>query len=49
MKVIPQHKVIGPYDYDRIIHNIEKTYAKRQDIGRTNGKKPLVKKNCVIH
>ena len=24
MKVIPQYKVIGPYNYDRIIHNIEK-------------------------
>ena len=22
MKVIPQYKVIGPYNYDRIIHNI---------------------------
>ena len=22
MKVIPQHRVIGPYNYDRIIHNI---------------------------
>ena len=24
MKFIPQYKVIGPYDYDNIIHNIEK-------------------------
>ena len=24
MKVIPQHKVIGPYNYDMIIHNIKK-------------------------
>ena len=24
MKVIPQYKVIGPYNYDRIIQNIEK-------------------------
>ena len=24
MKVITQYKVIGPYNYDRIIHNIEK-------------------------
>ena len=24
MKIIPQHKAIGPYNYDRIIHNIEK-------------------------
>ena len=29
MKVIPQYKVIGPYNYDRIIHNIEKNYAQR--------------------
>ena len=33
MNVIPQYKVIGPYNYDRIIHNIKK-YAKRQDIGQ---------------
>ena len=37
MKVIPQYKVIGPSNNDRIIHNIEKIYAKRQDIGQTNG------------
>ena len=24
MKLIPQYKVIGPYNYDRIIHNIKK-------------------------
>ena len=24
MKVIPQYKVIGPYNYDMIIYNIEK-------------------------
>ena len=24
MKFIPQYKVIAPYNYDRIIHNIEK-------------------------
>ena len=33
MKVIPQYKVIISYNYDRIIRNVEKTYAKRQDIG----------------
>ena len=44
MKVIPQYKVIGPYNYDRIIHNIEKNNAKRQDIGQTNRKMHLVKK-----
>ena len=42
MKVIPQYKVICPYKYDRIAHNIEKNYAKRQDIGQTNGKMHLV-------
>ena len=24
MNIIPQYKVIGPYHYDRIIHNIKK-------------------------
>ena len=42
MKVIPQNKVISPYNYYRNIHNIEKNYAKRQDIGQTNGKMHLV-------
>ena len=37
MKVIPQYKVIGPYNYDRNIHNIEKIYAQRQATGQTNG------------
>ena len=41
MKVIPQYKVIGPYNYDRIIRNIEKNDDKRQDIGHTNGKMHL--------
>ena len=27
MTVIPQYKVIGPYNYDRIIHNIKKKFA----------------------
>ena len=46
MNFNPQYEVIGPYnyDYDRIIHNIEKIYAKRQDIGQTNGKTHLVYK-----
>ena len=50
MKVILQYKVIGPYNYDRIIHNIENNYAKRQDIGQTNGKIYLILtvKICVI-
>ena len=30
MKVIRQYKIIGPYNYDWIIRNIEKNYAKRQ-------------------
>ena len=44
MKFIPQYKVIGPYSYDRIMHNIEKNYAKRQGIGQTNGMMHLVQK-----
>ena len=50
MNVIPQYKVIGPYNYDRIIHNIKKIYAKRKDIGQTSGKKHLILmiKMCVI-
>ena len=39
---MPQYKVIGPYNYDRIIHYIEKHYAKRQEIGPTNGNMHLV-------
>ena len=42
MKLIPQYKLIGPYNHDIIIHNLEKIYAKRQDIGQTNGKMHLV-------
>ena len=42
MNFNPQYKVNGPYNYDRIIHNIEKIYAKRQDIGQTNGQMHLV-------
>ena len=42
MSFNPQYKVIGPYNYDRTIHNIGKIYAKRQDIGQTNGKMHLV-------
>ena len=30
MNFNPQYKVIGPYNYDRIIHNIEKIHAKRK-------------------
>ena len=50
MKVIPQYKVIGPYNYDRIMHNIETNYARRQDVGQTNGKMHLILKIkiCVI-
>ena len=42
MNFNPQYKVIGTYNYDRIIHNIKKIYAKRQDISQTNGKMHLV-------
>ena len=50
MNVIPQYKVIGPYNFDRIIHNIKKNYAKRQHIGQTSGKMHLILKIkiCVI-
>ena len=44
MKFIPHYKVIGPYNYDRIVHNKGKMYSKRQDIGQTNGKMYLVYK-----
>ena len=42
MKAIPQYRVSFPYNYNRIIHNIEKNYAKTQDIGQTNGKMHLI-------
>ena len=29
MKVIPKYKVIGPYNYDRTVHNVEKIYAEK--------------------
>ena len=50
MNVVPQYRVIGPYNYDRIIHNNKKKYAKRQDIGQTSGKMHLILKIkiCVI-
>ena len=41
MKVILQYKVIGPYNYDKIIHNIEKI-MQGYKIGQTNGKMHLV-------
>ena len=31
MNVIPQYKVIGPSNSDRIIHDVKKNYAKRED------------------
>ena len=48
MNVVPQHKVIDPYNYDRILH--KKYYAKRKDIGQTSGKMHLILKIkiCVI-
>ena len=50
MNVNPQYRVIGLYNYDRIIHNMKKKYAKRQDIGQTSGKMHLILKIkiCVI-
>ena len=51
MKVIPQYKaIIGPYNYDKIIHNRDINYAKRQDIGHTTGKMHLILKIkiCVL-
>ena len=49
MNVGPQYKVLGPYNYDRIIHN-QNNYAKRQGIGQTSGKMHLILqiKICVI-
>ena len=49
MNVIPQYKVTGNNNYDRIIHN-KNNYAKRQDIGQTSGKMNLILKLkiCVI-
>ena len=49
MNVIAQYKVIGHYNYDRIIHYIKK-YAKKQDIGQTSGQMQLILKIniCVI-
>ena len=50
MNVVPQYKVIGPNNYDRIIHN-KKKYDERQDIGQTIVEKMhlIVKiKICVI-
>ena len=35
MNVVPLYKVIGPYNYDRIIHNT-KNYGKRQNIGTSD-------------
>ena len=55
MKVITQYyychadteTVFGHYNYYRIIHNIEKNYATRQDIGQTNAFSLKIK-SCVI-
>ena len=43
MNVVPQCKVIGPYSYDRIIHN-KKKYVKRKDMRQTSGKMHLILK-----
>ena len=48
MKVIPQYRVIGPFNYDRIIHNIGKKYVERQDIVRKMERYIFFFLNCVI-
>ena len=50
MKVIPQYKVIGPYNYDRIIHNIEKKlcYETRYRSDKWKDTISLKIKICVI-
>ena len=50
MNVIPQYKVIGPYNYDRIIHNIKKIIMLRDKIGQIRGKMHFILKIkiCVI-
>ena len=50
MNFNPQYKVIDPYNYDRIIHNIEKKYAKREDMVRQMERCIQFKKlkNCAI-
>ena len=47
MNIVPQCKVIGPYNHDRIIHN-KKKYAKRQDTGQTSGKMHLILKIKIV-
>ena len=41
MKVIPQYKVFGPNNYDRIIHVIKKMVRDKMDV-TVNGKMHLV-------
>ena len=48
MNFIPQCKVIGPYNYDRMIHNIGKIYAKRQWSDKWNDAFSLKIKVCII-
>ena len=47
MKVIRQYKVIFPFNYDRIIHNIKNINAKRQEIGHRQMERCSFKKNVV--
>ena len=51
MKVIQQYKAIGPYNYDRIIHNTEQINAKRHNRGHSYTERCISFKNtnfCVI-
>ena len=50
MQVIPQYKVIGPYNYDRIIRNIEKNYDHETRFRSDKSKGDLILKikKCLI-
>ena len=50
MKIIPQCKVLGPYNYDSIIHNIEKIMLRDKIVVTVKWKDEfsLKIKNCVI-
>ena len=51
MKFILQYKVIGPYNYDRIIHNIENNYSLETRYRSDKWKDAFSSKIkiCVIH
>ena len=48
MKAIPQYKVIGPYNYDRITHNIGKLML-RDKIGVTVKCKDVLSLKIIIY